>query len=92
MGKLEKFVRRLERFDAQAYGAQKQVKGQTDSFVVIDDVDDGRVGCFGFVRRSAGRSSSHLDTLGSRNAVVPRWHGPIFNLPMLLRLIGNRVN
>src|ERR1700730_4375640 len=70
----EKFVRGFERFDAQAYGAHKHAKGKPDSLVIVDDVDDGTLGCCGFSRHSVGRSSSHPGTSRSRNATASRWH------------------
>ena len=69
--KPKKFFRGLERLYAQAYGAHKHLEGPPDSLVVIDDVDDGDVGCFGLMGYPVGRSNSHLDTLRSRSAVVP---------------------
>jgi hypothetical protein len=51
----EKFVRGLERFDAQAYRAQKQVEGLPDSLVVIDDIDDRTVVSCGFSPHSVVR-------------------------------------
>jgi hypothetical protein len=70
--KSQEFVWGLERFDAQAHGAHKRAEGKPDCLVVIDDVDDGTVGCCRFSRRSVGRTSSHLGTSQSRNAVASR--------------------
>jgi hypothetical protein len=54
----QEFVRGLERFDAQAHGAHKCAESKPDCLVVIDNVDDGTVGCRRFSRHSVVTSRS----------------------------------